>query len=94
MASPRTGRDDDIHNQSPRFVNVNFFTSDPALREAWRGKGMVSASSRAPWARTLWWRLANGHPPRLRSHDPQGRRIDYVEFHPASHRRWNACSRI
>jgi putative acyl-CoA dehydrogenase len=30
-------------------------------------------------------RLANDHPPRLKSFDPQGRRIDRVEFHPAYH---------
>ena len=56
MVSPRTGRDDDIHNQSPPFADVNFFTSNLALREAVAGKGMgplaswrPSASSRAPW---------------------------------------------
>jgi putative acyl-CoA dehydrogenase len=30
-------------------------------------------------------RLANEHPPRLRTHDRQGHRIDEVEFHPAWH---------
>src|SRR5690606_30083865 len=30
-------------------------------------------------------RLANSEPPRLRTHDRQGRRIDQVEYHPAYH---------
>ena len=94
MASPRTGRDDDIHNQSPPFVDVNFFTSDLALREAVAREGDASAAGEleafgklAGSAGALdLGRLANEHPPRLRSHDPQGRRIDHVEFHPAYHR--------
>ena len=94
MASPRTGRDDEIHNQSPPFVDVNFFTSDLALREAVAREGDASAAGEleafgklAGSAGALdLGRLANEHPPRLRSHDPQGRRIDHVEFHPAYHR--------
>ena len=31
-------------------------------------------------------RLANEHPPRLRTHDRFGDRLDEVEFHPAWHR--------
>jgi len=33
-----------------------------------------------------WGRLANEHPPQLRTHDRFGNRIDEVEFHPAWHR--------
>src|SRR5262249_23926210 len=32
-----------------------------------------------------WGRLANESPPRLRTHDRFGNRIDEVEFHPAWH---------
>ena len=32
-----------------------------------------------------WGRLANENPPRLRTHDRYGNRIDEVEFHPAYH---------
>ena len=43
------------------------------------------------WGETLggepleWGRLANEHPPVLRTHDRYGERIDEVEFHPAWH---------
>ena len=93
MASPRTGRDDDIHNQSPPFADVNFFTSDLALREAVAREGDAAAGALEAFGKLAGsagaldlGRLANEHPPRLRSHDPQGRRIDHVEFHPAYHR--------
>ncbi|SFC38452.1 acyl-CoA dehydrogenase family protein [Streptomyces aidingensis] len=33
-----------------------------------------------------WGRLANAHPPVLRTHDRYGHRIDEAEFHPAWHR--------
>jgi putative acyl-CoA dehydrogenase len=33
-----------------------------------------------------WGEQANEHPPRLRTHDRHGHRIDEVEFHPAWHR--------
>src|SRR3954447_7523525 len=32
-----------------------------------------------------WGRLANENPPRLRTHDRYGHRVDEVEFHPAWH---------
>ena len=37
-----------------------------------------------------WGRLANEHPPRLRSHDRYGERIDELEFHPA----WDSLLRL
>ena len=93
MASPRTGRDHDIHNQGPPFADVNFFTSDLALREAVAREGDAAAGALEAFGKLAGsagaldlGRLANEHPPRLRSHDPQGRRIDHVEFHPAYHR--------
>ena len=37
-----------------------------------------------------WGRLANEHPPRLRTHDRYGERIDELEFHPA----WDSLLRL
>ncbi len=45
------------------------------------GSASCSAASRSSWGR-----LANEHPPQLRTHDRFGNRIDEVEFHPAWHR--------
>ncbi|MGI5163667.1 acyl-CoA dehydrogenase family protein [Spirillospora sp. CA-253888] len=38
-----------------------------------------------------WGRLANEHPPVLRTHDRYGHRIDEVEFHPAWHEMMNVA---
>lgn len=46
-----------------------------------RGLGRLAGTERAQ----EWGRLANEHPPVLRTHDRYGRRIDEVEFHPAWH---------
>ncbi|MFF5109416.1 isovaleryl-CoA dehydrogenase [Streptosporangium sp. NPDC000509] len=43
--------------------------------------GLLAGSEQAQ----EWGRLANEHPPVLRTHDRYGRRIDEVEFHPAWH---------
>src|SRR5690349_10712617 len=47
------------------------------LREAGRLAGSEHAQEQG--------RLANENPPRLRTHDRYGNRIDEVEFHPAWH---------
>ncbi|WP_433473036.1 acyl-CoA dehydrogenase family protein [Spirillospora sp. CA-142024] len=46
-----------------------------------RELGRLSGTERAQ----EWGRLANEHPPVLRTHDRYGHRIDEVEFHPAWH---------
>jgi len=46
-----------------------------------RRLGLLAGSEQAQ----EWGRLANEHPPVLRTHDRYGRRIDEVEFHPAWH---------
>ncbi|WP_229402209.1 isovaleryl-CoA dehydrogenase [Micromonospora okii] len=51
--------------------------SAPALRELGRLAGTQEAAELG--------RLANEHPPVLRTHDRYGHRIDEVEFHPAWH---------
>ncbi len=82
----------DVTNQSPPFEDVNLFSSDTVLRDAVRREGAgdekgleafgAIAGSKASFAAG---RLANENPPRLRTHDRQGRRLDIVEFHPAYH---------
>jgi putative acyl-CoA dehydrogenase len=85
--------DDQAFNQSPPFVDVNLFTSDTALQEAVRREGAAQAYENlsafgglvGSAASLELGRLANEHPPQLKSFDPRGDRIDLVEFHPAYH---------
>jgi len=82
----------EITNQPPPFEGRNLFADDAALRaavsrhapDAIDGLEALGAAfgSREAFERG---RLANEHPPRLRTHDRQGRRLDIVEFHPAYH---------
>src|SRR5215475_7908132 len=51
--------------------------AEPALRELGRLAGSERAQDNG--------RLANEYPPKLRTHDRYGHRIDEVEFHPAWH---------
>ncbi|WP_441246288.1 acyl-CoA dehydrogenase family protein [Kitasatospora sp. McL0602] len=51
--------------------------AEPELHELGRTAGTAEAAERG--------RLANEHPPVLRTHDRYGNRIDEVEFHPAWH---------
>ena len=55
--------------------------SDAATLESLTGLGRLAGSEQAQ----EWGRLANENPPRLRTHDRYGHRIDEVEFHPAWH---------
>jgi putative acyl-CoA dehydrogenase len=83
-----------VLNQSPPFVDIDLFKSDIALQEAVAREGGgadggrlaafgLAAGSRE---RLELGRLANENPPRLRSHDARGQRLDVVEYHPAYHR--------
>ena len=80
-----------VENQPPPLAGHNLFSSNAPLVEELRRA--------APWAEERadafglalggepleWGRLANEHPPVLRTHDRFGNRIDEVEFHPAWH---------
>ncbi|MGH9041755.1 MAG: acyl-CoA dehydrogenase family protein [Acidimicrobiia bacterium] len=81
-----------VENQVELRAGVNAYTEDPLVVE------LVGAA--APWATGRCQalgavvgdpatmelaRLANRHHPELRTHDPVGRRLDRVEFHPAYH---------
>lgn len=83
----------EVTNQSPPFRDVNLFTSDKAQLEAVEREGGKAGTKAltAFGAKTgsadacERGRLANEFPPRLKSFDEKGNRIDRVEFHPAYH---------
>ncbi|MEV6987253.1 acyl-CoA dehydrogenase family protein [Sphaerisporangium sp. NPDC051017] len=82
----------EVFNQAPPLTGHDV-SADPALLDGmkredadWalgelRTLGTLAGSARAQ----EWGRLANDHPPVLRTHDRYGHRIDEVEFHPAWH---------
>jgi putative acyl-CoA dehydrogenase len=79
-------------NQPPPLQGYNLFEQDAVLAEALhREGGDPWADAVSAFGGTLggdpleWGRLANEHPPVLRTHDRFGGRIDEVEFHPAWH---------
>ena len=80
-------------NQPPPLAGWNLFESDLALQEAMSREGAgwarESAASLGTYLGTAEaQRLgaeANEFPPRLRTHDRFGNRLDEVEFHPAWH---------
>ena len=51
--------------------------AEPAVRDLGKLAGSPEAQE--------WGRVANEYPPRLRTHDRFGNRVDEVEFHPAWH---------
>jgi putative acyl-CoA dehydrogenase len=82
-----------VTNQVPPLVGHDPIAGDAALSEAClrhadagalaslAGLGALAGSAQAQ----EWGRLANENPPRLRTHDRYGQRVDEVEFHPAWH---------
>ncbi len=82
----------EVTNQPPPFEGRNLFADDAALRDAVlrhspHATGKLTALGATFGSREAFdrGRLANEHPPRLKIHDRQGRRLDQVEFHPAYH---------
>src|SRR5215475_9521355 len=88
--TPRTTHE--VRNQVPPLAGHDV-AADPALLEAVEREGAGWAAAElhelgllAGQAATAEQaRLANEHPPVLRTHDRYGNRIDEVEFHPAWH---------
>jgi putative acyl-CoA dehydrogenase len=84
----------DVFNQPPPLTGYDVYAADQALTEgvARHGAGWHEESLSAlgylagsePAGR--WGVEANEFPPRLRTHDRYGHRIDEVEFHPSWHR--------
>src|ERR1700760_4295908 len=81
-----------VFNQPPPLTGYDV-ADDPALLDGLRQQGAGWAEGdlhdlgrRAGSEQAQeWGRLANEHPPVLRTHDRFGHRIDEVEFHPAWH---------
>ena len=83
----------EVTNQVPPLVGHDPIAGDTALAEACvrhadaatldslAGLGRLAGSEQAQ----EWGRVANENPPKLRTHDRYGHRIDEVEFHPAWH---------
>ncbi|MEU7283178.1 acyl-CoA dehydrogenase family protein [Streptomyces sp. NPDC045431] len=87
-----------VTNQPPPLVGYDVFAADHALTEAVERHlplellddarselsklGTTAGSVQAQ----EWGFLANENPPKLRTHDRYGHRIDHVDFHPAWHR--------
>ena len=83
----------EVDNQPEPLVDYNVFEADRTLVEAVRREGADWAEDRissigelAGSGRVIeLGRQANENPPKLRTHDRYGNRIDEVEFHPAWH---------
>ncbi|MFE9093427.1 acyl-CoA dehydrogenase family protein [Streptomyces sp. NPDC007264] len=87
-----------VTNQAPPLVGYDVFTADRALAEAVErhldpalldearselsGLGLSAGSAQVQ----EWGAQANENPPKLRTHDRYGNRVDEVDFHPAWHR--------
>ncbi len=82
----------EVFNQPPPLTGYDV-ADDPALLDGlrqqdagWAQADLHDLGRRAGSEQAQdWGRLANEHPPVLRSHDRFGHRIDEVEFHPAWH---------
>lgn len=82
-----------VTNQAPVLENVNLFVLDAALRDGLEfaggeghGNALSALGEKCGAAETIEWsRQANEAPPKLKSFDRFGHRLDEVEFHPAYH---------
>ena len=92
----------EVANQATPLEDYNTFEADRVLIEALRREGGDWAEPRvsevgafAGSAEAIRWGFeANENPPRLRTHDRFGNRIDEVEFHPAWHELLGAGGRV
>src|SRR3954469_4085519 len=79
-------------NQPPPLAGHDLFATNQPLAEALEREGAGwAADACSAFGKILsgkpleWGRLANENPPRLRTHDRFGDRIDEVEYHPSYH---------
>jgi putative acyl-CoA dehydrogenase len=83
----------EVTNQVPPLIGHDPIAGDAALAEACvRHADAATLTSLAELGRVAggeqaqeWGRVANENPPKLRTHDRYGHRVDEVEFHPYWH---------
>lgn len=87
-----------VSNQVPPLVDYDVFAADRALTEAVErhlapellagARDELGELGRSAGSAQVqrWGAQANEYPPKLRTHDRYGHRIDELEFHPAWHR--------
>ncbi|MFE7126363.1 acyl-CoA dehydrogenase family protein [Streptomyces sp. NPDC057617] len=86
-----------VTNQVPPLVGYDVFSADralvegverhaaPALLDGIRAELTALGRTAGSAGAQEWGALANEYPPKLRTHDRYGNRIDEVDFHPAWH---------
>ena len=82
-----------VENQAPPLVDYNVFESDTVMKEAVKREGADWATEKISEVGEIagrgdvieLGRLANENPPKLRTHDRYGNRVDVPEFHPSWH---------
>jgi putative acyl-CoA dehydrogenase len=93
VAGPLTTfRTHEVANQPPDLPAYDLFTTDAPLAEAVRRDAAWACDDLAAYGAQIGGletrrlgEVANRETPRLHTHDRQGRRIDWIEFHPAYH---------
>ena len=86
-------RFDEVLNQSPPYVDVDLYASDPPLQSAVAAQGGNGEAAELSAFGKHWGsaqmldlaRQANENPPKLKAFDAKGFRLDLIEFHPAYH---------
>ncbi|HMJ02616.1 MAG TPA: acyl-CoA dehydrogenase family protein [Conexibacter sp.] len=81
-----------VTNQPPPLEGLNLFEQNRPLVEAleregagWGHDEAAAVGAIAGGEAIRWGFEANEHPPRLKTHDRFGNRVDQVDFHPAWH---------
>jgi putative acyl-CoA dehydrogenase len=89
----RSGATHEVVNQPSPLVDYNVYAADRVLREAVKREGAdwdearISAVGALAGSERLQslGAQANENPPKLKTHDRYGNRVDTVDFHPAWH---------
>jgi putative acyl-CoA dehydrogenase len=92
LESPSADPTRRVFNQPPPLEGFNLYLENRPLVEAveregaaWAHDRLAALGEEAGGEPLEWGRLANEHPPVLKTFDRYGNRIDEVEFHPAYH---------